>query len=197
MDDLWRDRLVARMEALGFTKASLSVAAGRGITFVRDLLAGTTPSIENLQSVCEVLGVTVSYIMTGEVPVFQSINVIGKSSFGEGWDALHNSEKPDDVPMRTDGGEAIAIEVQGDSMRPFYRDRDVLIGAKSIGKHVDNLLGLDCIVMTEDGRRFIKALHRGSVRGTYTLRSLAHGKPDVDNVKLLWAAPITWIRRAL
>lgn len=197
MDDLWRERLVRRMLELGYNPKTLSLAAELGETFVRDLLAGSSPSVDKLAKVVGVLGVTVGYILDGEAPTFQRVRVIGHVDVPENWAPFEDAPADGaDVEFRIDGGEAIALEVRGDSMLPAYRDRDVLIGAKSIGRNVDNLIGLDCIVMTEDGRRYVKVLQRGMVRGTFSLRSLTPGKPDVENVKLVWAAPIAWIRRA-
>lgn len=185
------------MDAAGFNPKSLSLAAGHGETFIRDVLAGTSPSADKLLSVCEKLGVTVAYILEGEAPTFQRVHVIGNAAVGESWTPYAESGGAEsDVEMRLDGGEAIAVEVQGDSMSPAYRDRDILIGAKSLGKNVDNLIGLDCIVMTEDGQRYIKILQRGAMRGTFNLRSLIPGKQDIEGVKVIWAAPVTWIKRS-
>lgn len=197
MDDMWRERLVQRMEECGFNRKTLSEAAGHGETYMRDLLAGSSPSVDKLRAVCKVLGVTVAYILDGEAPTFQRVRVIGNAATAETWASFAEGGAVDaDVDLRLDGGEAIAVEVQGDAMLPVYRNRDVLIGAKSLGKNVDNLIGLDCIVMTEDGNRYIKVLQRGMARGTYNLRSLVPAKPDIEGVRIAWAAPITWIRRA-
>jgi transcriptional regulator with XRE-family HTH domain len=197
MAQKWRERLVRRMQELGFTRKSLSLAAGHGETYVRDLLKGSSPGVDKLRAICGKLGVTVAYILDGEAPTFQRVHVIGHAASAESWAPFEGGVASDaDVDLRLDGGEAIAVEVQGDAMLPVYRNKDILIGAKSLGRNVDNLIGLDCIVMTEDGKRFIKVLHRGFARGTFNLRSLVPGKADIEGVKLVWAAPITWIRRA-
>ena len=196
MDDLWRERLVRRMKELGFSAKTLSLAAGHGETFIRDLLAGSDPSVEKLSRVVEVLGVTIGYILDGEAPTFQKVHVIGQVETAESWAPFEpDPDQGGDVEIRVDGGEAIAVEVQGDAMSPAYRDKDILIGAKSIGRYVDNLIGLDCIVMTEDGRRYVKILQKGVARGTFNLRSLKPGKDDIVGVKVVWAAPIAWIKR--
>jgi transcriptional regulator with XRE-family HTH domain len=60
-------QLRARMQARGITAKRLSLAAGRGETYVRDLLHGRThnPTIEGLQRLADVLGCTVAEL-TGE-----------------------------------------------------------------------------------------------------------------------------------
>jgi transcriptional regulator with XRE-family HTH domain len=197
MDDKWRNRIEQRIEALDFTKASLSRAAGKGQTFIRDLLAGSTPSVENLALVAEQLGVTVGYILDGEAPIFQTVHVIGQAEAAETWVPFGDgSAAKAGIELRLDGGEAVAIEIHGDMLAPAYRNRDIVIGAKSIGRNVDNLIGLDCIVMTEDGRRYIRILQRGRAPGTFSLRSIIVGKADIESVRVAWAAPVTWIKRS-
>lgn len=60
-------QLRERMKARGITAKRLSLAAGRGETYVRDLLHGRThnPTIEGLQGLADVLGCTVAEL-TGE-----------------------------------------------------------------------------------------------------------------------------------
>lgn len=81
-------------------------------------------------------------------------------------------------------------------MAPVYREGDLLIGAKRTGKSADNLLGLDCIVVTEDGERYVKFLARGTARGAFNLRSYNPAHKDIENVRLSWAAPILWVKRS-
>jgi transcriptional regulator with XRE-family HTH domain len=63
-------QLRERMKARGITAKRLSLAAGRGETYVRDLLQGRThnPTIEGLQRLAEVLGCTVAEL-TGEAAI--------------------------------------------------------------------------------------------------------------------------------
>jgi transcriptional regulator with XRE-family HTH domain len=67
--DLERFRAVLRerMRARGITAKRLSIAAGRGETYVRDLMQGRTqnPTIDGLRRLAEVLGCTVAEL-TGE-----------------------------------------------------------------------------------------------------------------------------------
>jgi phage repressor protein C with HTH and peptisase S24 domain len=53
----WRQRFIDLMTTKGFTMKSLSLAAGKGETFVRDMLKrGRTPSSENLRDVLSEMG---------------------------------------------------------------------------------------------------------------------------------------------
>jgi hypothetical protein len=195
MDQNARDRFKQCMESQDWKPGPLSKAAGHGETFVRDMLAGSDPTVEKLAALTRILGVTVAYILEGQAPEFQRIVVVGEATAGENWVPYESGKGRADVELRIDGGEAVGVTIQGDALSPAYRDGDVLIGAKSLGKNVDNLIGLDCIVMTEDGRRYIRILQRGAKHGTFDLRSIIVSKRDVEGVRVAWAAPITWIRR--
>lgn len=65
--DYLRAQLRERMKARGINAKRLSLAAGRGMTYVRDLLQGRTqnPTLEGLQRLAEELGCTVAEL-TGE-----------------------------------------------------------------------------------------------------------------------------------
>lgn len=73
--DRLKAQLRERMKARGITAKRLSLAAGRGETYVRDLLQSRShnPTIEGLQRLADVLGCTVAQL-TGEAG----------SGFGEG-----------------------------------------------------------------------------------------------------------------
>lgn len=61
---VWTERLRDEMLANGFSMKSLSVAAGQNETFVRDILARQkSPSVDKLQCVAKVLGVSVGYLL--------------------------------------------------------------------------------------------------------------------------------------
>jgi len=172
----------------------LSRLAGRGETFVRDVLDyEKDPRLSNVIALADALGVSVGQLIVGDQPDFQSIPIIGRVAAGEGWNAVN--DRLGEIELRVEGGEPVALEVSGDSMKPVYRNGDLLIGAKRAGTTADNLIGLDCIVLTEDGDKYVKFLARGSVRGRFHLRSYNPAQKDVENVKLAWAAPIIWVRR--
>lgn len=83
-----------------------------------------------------------------------------------------------------------AAEVRGDSMLPLYEDGTLLYYSKQMPP--DQLLGKRCIVRLSDDRILVKALRRGAQPGLYTLVSL--NAPDIEDVTVVWAAPIDWIK---
>lgn len=191
----WRQRLQSIMDERGLSMKELSLAAGLGETAVRDLLQRKqSPRIDTLQALATALGMSVSQLYEGDEGVFQKIPVIGSTASGEAWDGNINGKPIGEEDLRIDG-EAVALEVRGHVLMPHYRDGDLIIGVKRGGNAVDNLIGMDCIIVTEDGSRYVKFLGRGSMRGRYNLRSFDPSQPDITNVRIMWAAPIAWIRR--
>lgn len=61
-----KTRLERVMDARGFNMKSLSLAAGLGETYVRDVLRrGKEPTVGKLQKLCEALGVSFIYMVEG------------------------------------------------------------------------------------------------------------------------------------
>jgi phage repressor protein C with HTH and peptisase S24 domain len=91
-------------------------------------------------------------------------------------------------------GRIVAVQVEGESMLPAYRDQDILFytrdGADDWTRHV----GDECVVQVTDGRVYVKVLRRGSKKGHATLSS--YNAVDIEDVPLDWAAPILWVKRA-
>ena len=102
---------------------------------------------------------------------------------GQGWDVVEFPASPD----RKAG--VYALEVQGDSMMPLYRDGDVLIVEP--GAQVRR--GDRVVVKTREGEVMAKVLHRQTPR-TIDLVSLNPEHPnrsfDIDEID--WIARIIW-----
>ena len=195
MARLNRDLFLSRMQELGHNMKSLSKAAGLGETAARDLLKRSeNPTQRTLTAFAGALGLTVPEL-TNDTDRTARIPIVGYVSAGEGWSPV-DDESHDVIELSVEG-DAIALHVRGDSMIPVYRDGDLLIGIKRSQRRAENVIGLDCIVETTDHRRFVKFLARGSEKGLFCLRSYnpSAGHKDIEDVTLLWAAPIVWVRR--
>lgn len=152
------------------------------------------PGGDALMGIARVLGTSVDYILTGEEPNQLRIPVIGIASAGEGWSTDHHGGH-EPILFDITSADALAIEIRGDSMSPVYRDGDFLVCSKYHGKHPDNLIGLDCAVMTKAGDGYIKILKRGTMRGRFNLKSYNPVFDDIENVEIEWLAPVQWIKR--
>jgi transcriptional regulator with XRE-family HTH domain len=170
----------------------LSLLAGLGETAVRDALKRTGDvKASTLQAIADALGMSLAELYEGDETLFQRIPVVGYLTAHEEWKE-REAREPIDLHIE---GEALAIEVRDNSLAPVYRNGDMLIGVIRKGGRYDNYVGLDCIVKTAEGERYIKYLARGTMRGRFNLRSYDASQKDVENAHLEWVAPIAWIRR--
>lgn len=100
---------------------------------------------------------------------------------GEGWDAV---EFP--APGT---GEVYAIEVQGDSMLPLYRDGDVLI----VDPAAQTRKGDRVVVKTRDGEVLAKLLKRRTATQIELLSiNPAHPDRQLQLADVEWIARIVW-----
>jgi phage repressor protein C with HTH and peptisase S24 domain len=192
----WRKRLKTLLdETQGLDMKSLSKKAGLNDSAIHDILVrGRNPSVENFVAIAEAAGVDPNWLLQGEERHRISIPVVGIVSGGEGWTPVE-SGKIESVEFELDGHDIIGLEVRGDSMAPVYRDQDFLVCQRHTGRHLQNLIGLDCAIRTTKGEHFVKILRRGNRAGTFSLRSYNPVFKDIENVSLEWAAPIIWIKR--
>ena len=104
----------------------------------------------------------------------------GMPAGGVGWDEV---EAPD-----LGGDRVFALEVQGDSMRPLYRDGDVIL----VSRNAQIRKGDRVVVRTLAGEVMAKELKRRSAKGLELL-SLNPDHPD----RTLPASEIDWIGRVM
>ncbi len=194
MSEIFKKRLNELMEERGYNMKSLSLAAGLSDTYVRGVLKrGRTPSVKNAELLAKELGVTSAYLLGEDTKASYSVPIIGKASAGEGWTPYDTLDDQLDIDFSDKS--LISIVVEGDSMHPIYRNGDYLICDRVDGANIHNIVGRDCIIYTADGDSYIKILNKGSSPTTYNLRSYNPTYPDIEDVKIKWAAPVVWIKR--
>jgi SOS-response transcriptional repressor LexA len=88
--------------------------------------------------------------------------------------------------------DTVAVRVRGDSMAPAYYDRDLIFYERQ-ETDVRHLLGKECVVALDDGRRFVKQLRRTGT-GEWYLHS--HNAEPILGIKISWAAKVRLIQRA-
>lgn len=194
MINILKTRLSALMKDRGHNMKSLSLASGLSETYVREILKrDAIPTIRSLAALADELNCPVSYLLGEDAPFKPTIPIIGKASAGEGWMPYDTLDDQLDVDLSDKS--LISIVVEGDSMHPIYRDGDYLIADRVDGANIHNIVGRDCIIYTADGESYIKILNKGSSPTTYNLRSYNPTYPDIEDVKIKWAAPVVWIKR--
>jgi len=143
--------------------------------------------------------VSAGWLLTGEGPQEQK-NVIPVMGFiGAGAEIMPEFEQvpPEGLfeieapfPISED---AIAFEVQGDSMWPRYDAGDVVVCWRfSISP--EEVIGWEAAVRTSDGRRFLKRVLKGSISGTFDLES--YNAPTLRGVHLSWVGQVNAVIRA-
>ena len=58
---------------------------------------------------------------------------------------------------------------------------------------IQQCLNRDCVVKTDQGEGFVKKLISGPDPSSFTL--ISYNAPAIEGVRLLWAAPILWVKR--
>lgn len=108
----------------------------------------------------------------------------GMPTGGPGWEEIDFPDLGED--------RAFALEVQGDSMEPLYRDGDVLIVSPTAGIRKGDRV----VVRLEAGEVLAKELKRKTAR-TIELASLNSDHPDrtVNVGEIAWMARVMWVRQ--
>lgn len=131
----------------------------------------------------------------GEVPI---IGRVGADPEGRIIRA-HGQAANDMVPAPTGGtSEAVALEVDGHSMRGFADDGALVYFENQHTPPTDDMIGEIVVVQIASGEHdaddediLIKRLQRGSADGLYDLESIVG--PPLRDVRIRWAAEITQI----
>lgn len=193
------DKIQQRLIELDRNPFEAARVGGLERSFINDVLIGRKKSVsyDNLPLVAKALDWSLAELMDIQVSTHAEIPIYGSAGAREVVDIIPSDDQGviDEVqPLRAEDGFK-AVVVKGISMLPAYRDGDVLFFRED---HVpiDNLVGSDCIVITEDkNRAYVKRIMKGSKKGLYTLLSYAPGIDPLPDVKVLKAWPIEWIKR--
>jgi hypothetical protein len=196
-------RIENRLAALGLSAHAASLAAKRPDAIrnlKRAVKSGDRRGVttETLIALAPVLKTTAAWLLegVGEATPGNRIRVIGRIGAGAEIlpefeqipaDGLYEIEVP--FPIASD---AIAFQVEGDSMWPRYDPGDVIICWRE-GANADEVVGWEAAVRTADGKRYLKRIQRGSLAGTFDLES--HNAAPIRGVKIEWAAQIQGVVR--
>jgi phage repressor protein C with HTH and peptisase S24 domain len=177
----------AGLDPTTFNKSKRITADGRerwpSTESVAKALAATNASIE---SFVQLIGDGVRSMQSVPLLGFAQVAAGGyfdNSGFpvGKGWDEVA-------LPSPNDE-HAYALEISGDSMRPAYRDGDIIV--VSPGTPIRR--GDRVVLKTSDGEVMVKELKRRTTR-TLELQSLNPAQADrtLDADEVAWIARIVW-----
>jgi phage repressor protein C with HTH and peptisase S24 domain len=201
-DQIWNalDRLATRA---GLSPSALAKRAGLDPTTFNKSKRVTSdgrerwPSTESVAKALAATGVTVDVfvqLIEDTARAVQAVPLLGFAEagaggyfddggfpVGKGWDEVG-------LPSVSDE-HAYALEISGDSMKPAYRDGDVII--VSPGSPIRR--GDRVVVKTKDGEVMVKELKRRTAK-VIELQSLnpAHKDRAIDAKTIEWIARIVW-----
>jgi len=201
-------RIESRLKAVGLSAHAASLLAKRPDA-IRNLKRAVKNhdrrgiTTETLTALAPVLKTTAAWLLEGvgdpdpdAVPA-HSVKVVGKIGAGAEIFPEFEQTPPEGLfeidvpfPVPTD---AIAFQIEGDSMWPRYDPGDIVICWRQ-GNDVKEVIGWEAAVRTTEGKRYLKRIQRGAVGGTFDLES--HNAAPIRNVRLEWASEIKGVVRS-
>jgi hypothetical protein len=86
------------------------------------------------------------------------------------------------------------FKVEDDGLAPLYNPGEYVAGVEWQKKNFDSLDGLDCIVVTEDNKTYLRKFKVSVKKDRFTLECTNAGtsvaQPTLSDVKVLKAAPV-------
>jgi hypothetical protein len=196
-------RIESRLQALDLSAHAASLAAKRPDAIrnlqraVKKKRGGITT--ETLMALAPVLKTTAAWLLegVGDPASGNLVGVVGRIGAGAEIQpefeqispkSLYEIEVP--FPISTD---AIAFQVEGDSMWPRYDPGDVIICWRQRA-NAEEVIGWEAAVRTADGKCYLKRIRRGAASGTFDLES--HNAAPIRGVRIEWAAEIKGVVRS-
>lgn len=194
MTAVWKDRIRRAIEAKEMTMKAVSLAAGKGETFVRDMLErDRAPSIDNFIAIARIVEKPISFLL-GEDAVQEEVDAVVPVM---GYLGAGSEIEPEFEQIPHDGldqiiipfplpAEMIAFEVRGISMLPVYKDGHIVVVYREQKRPIEAFYGQEVAVRTSDGRRFIKTL----MRGAHGVNLMSFNAPLIEDVEVEWIGEI-------
>lgn len=140
-----------------------------------------------------------AWILTGEGPsaAQNAVRVMGMIGAGGAItpefeqvpeEGLSELEAPFPLP-----DDAIAFQVEGNSMWPRYDDGDVVI-CRNRNADPLSLIGFEAALRTSKGLRYLKRIVRGKARDVFDLES--HNAEPIRGVRIAWVSEVHSVIRA-
>jgi repressor LexA len=194
----WSKRLWRALEWKGWSQRELAKRANIDEQKVYKYLQGKVeqPRGDTMLRLADALGVTESWLRFESGSAVVRIPVVGRVAAGESFIPFDDNPLGsgyDEIDFSLDDADPIAVEVRGESMLPVYRPGDYLLCSRKRGLEIQSCLNRDCVVKTDQGEGYVKKLINGTQPSSYTL--LSYNASPIENVRLLWAAPVIWVKR--
>lgn len=188
MAEDWPQRFLKELERKRIKDADACRIAGVEGTTIADIRRGGKPSLDKMALLAPVVGWSLNKLYHNTEEPNRELSLTGVSEGSEMWAELP-AKKARTIGLDLFDHPLVAIEIRGDDIGGYDRG-DVVAGEKTLGNHIDNLIGAECIIESADGKKLLKILQRGTASGRYNLHSLKGKGAPIENVKISWAAPV-------
>lgn len=188
-------KIKAIRKASGLNQTEFAERLGTTQSTVTRWESGSEPSGKMLAAIADYANTTVERLIgadslsgspVDQIPVVGYVGagaaVIPFDDYPKG-DGLDHVDRPPFVK-----GQAVAVEVRGDSLLPVAEDGWRLIYTGNQTVIEDEVLNKLCVVQLVDDRVLVKRLVRGSEPRRYHL--LSTNAPAMENVEIVWAARV-------
>ena len=189
------DRIRAIRKGLNLNQTEFAERVGTTQSTVTRWEGGSMPGGDMLRRIAELANTTVERLLgTDDLAATPRDNIPVVGYVGAGacvmpfddhakGDGMDFVERPPFVR-----GQAVAVEVRGDSLLPVAEDgwRLIYTGEQTVSE--DEAINRLCVVQLEDGRMLVKRVIRGSKPQHYHLVST--NAPAIEDARLVWAARV-------
>jgi SOS-response transcriptional repressor LexA len=197
-------RIDRRLRAVGLSAHAASLAAGKpdAIRNWKRAFKKTGRfgfNTETLTALASVLQTSEAWLRDGvwDPASDNLVRVVGRIGAGAEIQPEFEQFSPDSpyeievpFPVSTD---AIAFQVEGDSMWPRYDPGDMVICWPQ-GTNAEDVIGREAAVRTTDSKYYLKRIQRGAASGTLDLES--HNAAPIRSVRIAWAAEVKRVVRS-
>jgi transcriptional regulator with XRE-family HTH domain len=185
--------ILRRLEELGMTEAELARRIGKAKGYFSNVLRGrmATPDVQVAIRIAQVLQMDIHSLFEGTKDIQLGVIITGAAR-GEGgmWKEL-DKERQVSVPLNIFGDDLVKILIDDDALEPVYGRGDVLMGTKTVGAHLHNLVGRDCIIKASNAEHVIGFIVKATSRGKFSVRAVgSRAKSPASDVGIDWAAPV-------
>lgn len=187
------------MESRDLRTKRVAITAGVPQSTLASFVQGISQSLkgETEEKIATAYDTTVDAIFAGAMNTpssrpAQLVRIIGQvGADASGSVVMTTAHDSWDMAPPAPGGTSasVALDVRGDSMHTFAENGALIYFEDQRAPLDPELIGVPCVVETEDGRVLVKRPKRGSQPGLYDLES--DFGAVIRDVRLRWAAEIT------
>ena len=148
--------------------------------------------LQSARAIARYHRISLGWLMAGQGNPHDNPSVPLQGKIGAGQEMMLFEDGVETVEAHFDIESSTAFEIQGDSMMPVARDKDIVFFGPE-RRDVASLVHHECAVVLQDGRRFFKILQNGSRKGLYSLAS--YNGATIADVEVHSAGPFLGLMR--